>query len=346
MAYMAEDVADNAVAFQFLGHARRAGKRAVAIAMGEAGEPSRILYRKFGGWATYASADADTPSAPGQIPASLLDGLYRARELTRRTKVYGVLGNPVGHSRGIFVHNPLLHAAGRDAVYCRFPARNLRRFFGEFMPIVAGCSVTLPFKEKVGRYLDATDTVARAVGAVNTIYRRGKRLCGTNTDAAAALDAVERVRPVAGMRVCVLGAGGAARAIVFEARRRGARVTVANRTAGRGERLAREFGVQALDITAVRAEEFDILMNATSVGMTPRESETPLKVSGAKGKIVFDAVYNPPVTRFLREARRAGARIISGTEMYVHQGARQFRLFNRLSPDLGRMRRLLAASPR
>jgi shikimate dehydrogenase len=166
-------------------------------------------------------------------------------------------------------------------------------------------------------------------------------LHGTNTDARAALDGVERLLKVAGRRMLVVGAGGAARAIVYEARSRGAQVVVANRTADRAKRLAEDFGVLFMEWGEVRAGDFDILVNATPVGMVPDVQSTPLPLTGCAGKVVFDAVYSPPITRFLREAQAAGARTVPGTEMYVRQGARQFRLFHRTSPDLRLMRRLL-----
>jgi 3-dehydroquinate dehydratase / shikimate dehydrogenase len=346
LAYMANDVADNRLAFEFLTMASRGRRKGVAIAMGEAGELSRILYRKFGGWATYAAPDEGPGAAPGQIPASLMSGLYRATRLTRGTRVFGVLGNPVGHSKGVFVHNPLFRKHRLNAVYCRFLSTDLGRFFKEIMPLISGCSVTLPFKEEVAKFLDIVDDAARDIGAVNTLYRRKGRLHGTNTDAPAALDGVERLIKVAGRRMLVVGAGGAARAIVYEARSRGAHVVVTNRTADRAKRLAAEFGVLFMEWHDVRPGDFDILVNATPVGMVPDVESTPLPVAGCAGKVVFDAVYNPPVTRFLREAQVAGARTVPGTEMYIHQGARQFRLFHRVSPDLRLMRRLLEKASR
>jgi 3-dehydroquinate dehydratase / shikimate dehydrogenase len=346
LAYMANDVADTRLAFEFLTMARRDRKKGVAIAMGEAGELSRILYRKFGGWATYAAPDEGRGAAPGQIPASLMRGLYRAPHLTRATRVFGVLGYPVGHSKGVFVHNPLLQRHRLNAVYCRFPSTDLRRFFEEIMPLISGCSVTLPFKEEVAKFLDVVDDRARQIGAVNTVYRRKGRLHGTNTDAPAALDGVERIIKVAGRRMLVLGAGGAARAIVFEARSRGAQVVVTNRTTNRARRLAAESGVGFMEWRDVRPGEFDVLVNATPVGMFPDVHSTPLPLEGCAGMVVFDAVYNPPVTRFLREAQAAGARTVPGTEMYIRQGARQFRLFHRVSADLRLMRRLLEKASR
>jgi len=343
-AFHAGDAWENRIAFDFLRRARSDGRRAVAIAMGEAGEPSRILYRVFGGWATYAAAESGPPAAPGQIPARELAELYRAPRLTPATGVFGVIGNPVRQSKGIRVHNPLFARAGRNAVYCRFPVTDLGRFFSRMAPLLKGFSVTHPHKVAVARLLDGTDPVARAIGAVNTVVRRGTKLLGTNTDAPAALDAIERVAAVRGMTVLIAGTGGAARAIAFEARRRGARVIVTGRNAARGRALAREFAVAFVPRGAWSGIAADILVNATPVGMAPRTHASPFPRAMLRGKIVFDAVYNPPVTRLLADAAASGARVVSGTEMYVNQAARQFALYARTRPATRLMKRLLDQS--
>ena len=343
-AFHAGDAWENRIAFDFLRAASAEGRRAVAIAMGEAGEPSRILYRAFGGWATYAAPETGAGAAPGQLPARELVELYRAHRLTRGTAIFGVVGNPVRQSKGVRVHNPLFARAGRNAVYCRFAVKDLGKFISHLAPLVRGFSVTHPHKVAVARYIDGTDRVARAIGAVNTVVRRGARLFGTNTDAPAALDAIERVAAVRGKTMLIAGTGGAARAIAYEASRRGALVVVTGRNAARGNDLAREFGLRY-----VRRGEWDrvapdILVNATPVGMAPRTNASPFPRAMLRRSIVFDAVYNPPVTRLLADAAAAGARIVRGTEMYVNQAARQFALYTRARPNVRLMKRLLEES--
>lgn len=339
-AYTAEDVSDIRHAIEFLALARKDRRKAVAIAMGEHGEPSRVLYRKFGGWATYASAEDGEPAAPGQISARLLKQLYRSNRLTRSTRVFGVVGNPLKQSKGIYVHNRLF--SGMNAVYCRFPARNLAKFIRSCVPFMSGFSVTSPFKKKIIPYLQSIDERSRGIGAINTVIHRGGRLKGTNSDAPGALDAVEKVMAVRGKSVLIVGAGGAARAIMCEARRRGALLAVANRTKERAMELAREFGARFMSREELRLSRFDIIINATSVGMFPHVKESPLPRGLLKARVVFDAVYNPPITRLLRDADRAGARIIQGTEMYLNQAAVQSELFTGRRPDVGMMRRVLA----
>ena len=348
-AYPASDAFENRLAFDFLELARADRQKSVAIAMGEAGELSRIVYKKFGGWGTYAGTEDGANAAPGQIPASRLVNLYRSENLSPATKVYGVVGSQVRHSKGIFVHNALFAKAKSNSVYCRFPVRDLNAFMQDVGPLIDGFSVTIPHKESIMKYLPAVDPVARRIGAVNTVVRKNKKLFGTNTDAPGALDAIEKVTSVRGKRMLIVGAGGAARAIAFEALQRGASVLVANRTAARAKALATAFGLRAVRMKSNRLtpsdlspDEFEIVVNATSVGMTPNVRESPLAKPMLKGKLVFDAVYSPPMTKLLRDAKRAGAKIISGSEMYLNQAIRQSLLFCGRRPDSRLMRRILS----
>jgi 3-dehydroquinate dehydratase/shikimate dehydrogenase len=345
LAYRAQDTADLRHALGFLHEARAERRRAIAVPMGEAGVAGRVLYRTFGGWAMYASAAQGQEAAEGQVPASVLRTLYRAPDLTRSTRIFGVVGHPVSHSRGVTIHNPLLAAADVNAVYCRFPVRNLPAFMRHIAPRLAGFSVTLPHKERMIRYLGAADAAVDGTGAVNTVLRRGMLYRGYNTDAAAALDAVEEKLRVRGRHVLVLGAGGAARAVAWEAKRRGAAVLVSGRTAERAARLARALGVTAVPWNARTRVSCDVLVNATSVGMAPHADATPYPGPFRRGMVVLDAVYTPPGTRLLAEASAAGAQTVPGTEMYLRQAAAQFRLYTGRQPSLRFMRRLLTSPP-
>lgn len=341
LAYAARDCADIRHAVRFLDMAKRERRKAMAIAMGEWGEPSRILYRALGGWATYAAPDDAAGAAPGQISVRVMKQLYRADKHSSHTRIFGVVGNPVAHSKGIYLHNPLFRRMRRDAVYCRFPVKNVARFMQHVAPKLSGFSVTLPHKQRMMRFLHRVDATARSIGAVNTVVRRSGQLLGTNTDAPGALDAIEETVRVKGKRLLVAGAGGAARAIAFEAKRRGATVGVTNRTMAKARALAREFRIRAVEPGAIRPHDWDILVNATAVGMTPNVNASPFPPSLLKGKVVFDAVYNPPMTKLLRQAKRAGARIVQGTEMYIYQAALQVRLYTGVMPGKTLMKGIL-----
>ncbi len=341
LAYAARDAGDITRAAEFLSLTRQGKKRGIAVAMGPHGEPTRVLYKKFGGWATYASPAGGEESAPGQIPAELLKRLYRADRLTRRARVFGLVGNPLSQSKGIYVHNHILR--NEDAVYCRFLVEHLGHFMKEVAPLLHGFSVTIPFKETIIGHLSDVDRAARPIKAVNTVVRRRGGFWGTNSDAPGALDAIERRGSVCGRTVLVVGAGGTARAIAYEAKRRGASVIIASRNEKKGKRLAREFGLASLPLEGIGRVEFDILVNATPVGMVP-ETDRSLVPSGLlRGGVVFDAVYNPPMTKLLREAGASGATIVGGTEMFLNQAAIQSRLFTGRVPNLRAMRRVLAS---
>jgi 3-dehydroquinate dehydratase/shikimate dehydrogenase len=147
---------------------------------------------------------------------------------------------------------------------------------------------------------------------------------------------------VAGKTILLLGAGGAARAIAYEARKRGAVVLVANRTEKRARRLAFDLHIQHIEMKEIRSIFFDILVNATTIGMAPNIAGSPAPASMLQGKLVFDVVYNPPVTELLRAAAAVGAQTIEGTEMYINQAARQFRLYAGIAPDMDAMKEILS----
>ena len=338
-AFEAPDIAALGEVRTFLESARRDRRRAIAIAMGPEGEISRVLYRKLGSWATYGRADCGETSAPGQLTVSELRRLYRSHQHTSRTRVFGLVGNPVAQSKGVQIHNRLMR--DMNAVYCRMLVTDLRRFMTVVAPLVSGFSVTIPYKESILPLLDALDDHARAIAAANTVLRRRGGFWGTNCDGIGALEAIETVLPVEGRVLLVLGAGGTARAIASEARRRGAEVIIAGRRLAKARRLARELGVRSVALESAGKVEFEILANATPVGMAPNVRATPMAARYLRNKVVFDAVYNPPETRLLKEARRVGARTISGTAMFLHQAAIQSRLFTGVDPDRALMQRTL-----
>ena len=338
-AFTARDASDIDRCRLFLRHAADDRQHAVAIAMGASGEASRVLYRAWGGWGMFASSGPDAASAPGQITARDLRAVYRADRLTRTTRVYGVVGMPVAQSKGVYVHNALF--GGPSRVYTRFAVRDLRRFMRTVAPWLSGFSVTLPHKETVIRSLDTVEARARAIGAVNTVVRSGKRLSGFNTDAPAALDAIEQHGSVRGRTVVIVGNGGSARAIAYEAARRGGMVVVVGRNEHRARALARAIGVRHAAIQELPALQPDVLVNATPVGMVPDVHRVPVRLEGMRPALVMDAVYNPPLTALLKSAKRTGATIVSGTEMYLRQGALQSVMFAGKKPDLARMRRIL-----
>lgn len=321
----------------------------IAFCMGTKGIPSRILAPLWGSAAVYAPLRGAADSAPGQIPLEDLFDVYRFDRIGPGTRLLGVLGWPIGHSLSPRVHNAALRALDLDYRYLPFEATTL----AEFLPLLselrlAGLSVTLPHKEAIVAHLDVLDETARRVGAVNTVVKVWNRLEGRNTDVEAALAPLRSRMRLKGARVAVMGAGGAARALVHGLVAEGARVTIFNRTAARAQALARALGAKHLPWSRLRGFRCDLLVNATSVGLAPEVERAPVRASWIAAPVVYDVIYNPPETRLLREARARGLQVIDGVEMFVAQAAAQFTLFTGRRPPVDVMRRaaLLALAER
>ncbi|HUV90720.1 MAG TPA: shikimate dehydrogenase [Anaerolineae bacterium] len=231
---------------------------------------------------------------------------------------------------GVAMHNAAYRALGLPFVYVAFGVEDTReavlavRYLG-----IRGLGVSMPHKIAIMPSLDAVDEMAARIGAVNTVVNEGGRLTGYNTDWSGAMRAIQEQVEIAGTRAVVVGAGGAARAIVYGLVREHSQVTVYDRSVAKGEALARElgarFGGDLEDLASV--DETDILVNATSVGFhAPEESIVPPSALRA-GKVVLDVVFIPPRTKLVQDAEARGCVAIPGTRMLVHQAARQFELY-------------------
>lgn len=248
-----------------------------------------------------------------------------------RTQLCGVILHPAGHTRSPAMHNAAFAALGLDAVYVAFdvpPAALPAAIAGARALGVRQLAVSLPHKEAVIALLDEVDETARCIGAVNTVTLREGRLIGSNTDWLGAVRALERETPLQDRDVVVLGAGGTARAVVWGARARGARVAVLNRSRERAVRLAAELDAQyAGSLDELASRPCDVLVNTTSVGL--RSDESPVAAEAIpKDAVVLDAVYDPARTRLLRDAEARGARTIGGKWMLVYQAAEQIRIWS------------------
>jgi 3-dehydroquinate dehydratase/shikimate dehydrogenase len=325
-------------------------RNVVAVPMGEAALPLRVLALREGSALAYASAGQTT--APGQLTLEAMKQLYRADWLDDRTRVYGVIGDPVAHSLSPLLHNTGFRVRRLNAVYLPFlvPERphdtGLREFLRVLGPLgVRGFSVTLPHKQRILRYLDGCDPLAEQIGAVNTVVVRGNgQLYGYNTDYVGVLRALERRLQLQGSRVLIYGAGGAARAVAFALARAGAVVTVCARRPGQARRLARAVRGEAISRSRLAGEFFDAIVNATPAGMYPHTYASPLAARELNCRVVFDLIYRPLQTRLLKLAARRGIETISGAEMFVAQGVAQWEIWmGERAPEPQMRRAVLAA---
>ncbi len=315
-----------------LTNARDSKRSAIVLGMGEFGFWTRVCGPLFNSPLTYARGEGAPGTAPGQLTWRELDELYRYREIRPGWPVYGVIGNPIGHSLSPLLHNTAFRALKLDGLYLPFKVDcDAAEFVRVFAPLgIRGLSVTIPHKETVGAACTEIDPVAKAIGAVNTlVLKPNGTWFAANTDAFAAAKALEQASgTLKGKRVLILGAGGAARAVAFGVRELGATVLVANRTRERAETLAREANAQVIDLKELATQKIDALVNTTPLGMHPKIESSPLeKEQIPQGSIVFDTVYNPLRTRLLNSAAERGCKTVEGWVMFVGQGLRQFELW-------------------
>lgn len=296
----------------------------VAVPMGEIGLPARILALREGSALAYAPVAAAT--APGQVHLRDLMELYRAHELNQATRVYGVIGDPIGHSMSPLLHNTGYVAAKKNAVFLAFLVERL----GAFVKVIpefglSGFSVTLPHKQAIFRYLEDCEPLAEKIGAVNTVtVKRNGRLYGSNTDYVGVLRALERKLRLRGSRVLVFGAGGAARAAAFALAKAGAEVFVCARRVAAGQALAQAAGGEAIQRSELRKQRFDAILNSTPLGMYPHAEISPLEPAELNCSLVMDLIYRPLQTKLLNAAAARGIQTVSGVEMFLAQGIAQW----------------------
>ena len=320
----------------------------VAICMGEIGTPSRILAARFGAPFTYATFHHERSLAPGQLSFDQMQSIYHYDQVNEQTEIYGVIADPIGHSLSPIIHNSAFRQLGLNKLYVPFrvPREDLDTFLEGCREMgVAGLSVTIPHKEAVIRRLAQVDGAVKGIGAANTIVFGEGGGNGYNTDYRAAMDCLDGAtggtgeKPLSGKNALVLGAGGVAKAVVFGLVRRGAKVTIASRTRERSEELADRMGCTAVNWEQRHDVDAHILINGTPLGMHPNVDQTPYdKRRIISTMVVFDTVYNPESTLLIKDAKAAGAKVVTGVEMFVRQAAYQFKLFTGQEAPLQLMR--------
>jgi 3-dehydroquinate dehydratase / shikimate dehydrogenase len=300
----------------------------IGICMGDAGIISRVLGVRSGSAFTFAAATAGEETGPGQIAARTLIETYRIDQVDVSTKVYGVAGNPIRSSLSPVMMNTAFRRETVNAVYLALQTNKLADLLKLVHDIpIQGLSVTMPLKQEIMAHLERTDPLSAKIGACNTVLRQDGKLYGFNTDVAGITGPLEKRISLKGAKALVLGAGGAARAAVFGLRDKGADVFILNRTAETAQKLAKQSGSKTIKKDALPKTEFDVIINATPIGMAGQKGAQLLEAKDLNTKLVFDLVYNPLETPLLHLARQQNIPIITGIEMFVQQGARQFEIF-------------------
>ena len=345
IAVFANSINDNALIFKLIDKAKKDNKKIIALCMGAHGEISRILSPVLGAFLTFGSLEKGKESAPGQIEAKTLKEIYRVNKL-KNPKVFGLVGNPVSHSKGFIIHNKSFEKLKLNNIYVNFLVENAGSFVKVFKDIISGLSVTIPHKKAIMRKLDGIDPLAKSIGAVNTVVNKNGKLMGFNTDITGAIDAIEAKTAINKKRVVIIGAGGVARAVAFGIKQKNGNLTIINRTLSKAKKLSKELNCDYGPINVVGGfTNIDILINCTSIGMHPNINRTPvdktiLKRIMSKQGTVFDTVYNPLNTQLLKDAKSINCKTIQGVDMFVNQAAEQFKLWTNKKAPINLMKKI------
>ena len=301
----------------------------VVLGMGEAGGVSRVLSPSRGATFTFAAPDSASGTAPGQFSASQMRNAFQAHRLKATSRVYGVVADPVEHSLSPALHNRAFRRRRTDA--CYLPFRVEPKLLKDFFTLVRdlpidGLSVTIPHKQAVMSHLDSVDDLSAKIGAVNTVYRKGAKLCGSNTDVAGVVVPLGKRMALKGAKVLIHGYGGAARAAAFALIEEGSEITLTGRNLKKAETLAKDCGASVLSMDEAVKGSFDALIQAAPVGMYPNVLENPFP-DEIPAEVVFDMVYNPLETVLLRTAASKNKQVIEGVEMFLEQAVAQFELW-------------------
>ncbi len=322
----ARNLKDNLKYRALLAASARRRPSLVAFAQGPRGMVSRLLSLRWKCPFTYASLQRAV--APGQLSVDVLRLVYRVEQINARTQLYGVVGAHASTSLSPVMQNIAFQAKHFNAVYLPCETSRLSDFLALARELgFVGFSVTMPFKQAILPELDWVDPLARHIGACNTVAVRRGQWMGWNTDAAAVVEVLTKRLRLPGSQILILGAGGAARAAACALSAEGAKVLIAARRESAARQLARHISAEAVPWARAETLEVDAVINATPVGMAPQAEVSPIDLARLRARVVFDMVYYPTDTRLLSEARSRGLVTISGIEMLVAQGARQFEIW-------------------
>jgi 3-dehydroquinate dehydratase/shikimate dehydrogenase len=324
----------------------------VAFCMGEFGQPSRVLAARCGAPFSYATFHAERTMAPGQLSYQQMQEVFRYEKINAETEVYAVIADPVAHSLSPQIHNAAFDKLGLNKVYLPFrvPPEELEQFFSDCREFgIQGLSVTIPHKEEVLHYKAKCDPATQEIGACNTLVWKENEWIAYNTDYKAATNSLDAVfgggegnSGLKGRTALVLGAGGVARAIVHGLLRREADIVIASRTPQRADELATFCKGKSIAWGLRNTVKADLIVNCTPLGMHPNVDDTPLEAKYIhRHQVIFDTVYNPENTLFIKQARELGCEVITGIDMFVGQAALQFKYFTDRPAPIDTMREVI-----
>ena len=325
---------------------RNAQVPTIGISMGDFGTPTRILATRYNAPFTYCVFNSDRRVAPGQLSFDQMTNVYRAASIGPETRLFGVVADPVAHSYSPLIHNASFLAHNLDCRYVPFRvAANELDFFLRWckQEKIGGLSVTIPHKQSILPMLTQAESAAQGIGACNTVVFSGEEMVGYNTDYRAAMDCLTEAYskmtgkedPFEKAAVLILGNGGVSRAVAYGLAQRRALITITGRNANASQKLASELSGKAISWSDRHLVTPDILVNGTPVGMFPEMDDTPFQTSNLTGKtLVFDTIYNPEQTLFIKGARASQCPVVTGLQMFVRQAAYQYRLFTGKEPPV------------
>jgi len=336
IAVQSQDIVDCIPVFKLLNLDER---EVIPIAMGNAGVPTRVLGPSRGAFLTYGSLDDENATAPGQLTARNLRSLYNIDNIDHETIVCGLIGLPVMHSISPQIHNDWFASEGVNGVYLPFEVKDLDAFLKRMVHPrtrelnwnLRGLSVTAPHKQAVMDHLDWIEPTAKEIGAVNTIVIEADRLLGYNTDAPGFIQPLLRkFESLEGLLAAIIGAGGAARAVIWGLLEQNSNVTIFARNVTKAEK---SLGINCEPLAAASFRDYDLVVNTTPLGSGAYMDQSPVTAEQLNGvRCAYDLIYNPADTRFLREAHSAGCDTIGGLEMLVAQAKLQFELWTGKRP--------------
>lgn len=265
--------------------------------------------------------------------------------INAKTDLYCVLGNPVTHSKSPIIHNTAFQDKGLNAAYLAFEPSDIKNAIEAIKTLgIKGASITIPFKESIMAHLDWIDPMALSIGAVNTIVNENGFLKGYNTDCQAAITPLKPYG-IAGKTVCIVGAGGAAKAVAYGIAHEKGNIIITNRTAKKGIDLATHVNGKFVSEQHIGQIRADVVINTTSLGMEPNIKQLSFPAEGlAEGMVVMDVVYTPIDTALIRTATQKKCAVIDGLSMFIAQAAAQFKLWTGIQPDTELMRKQITGS--